>query len=229
MSFIHTPNLIIEQHQNLKRVNINGKRYYQIPDGDTVEAFPSITTVLDANPEKKKSLAAWRARVGNDTANKIAAGAASRGTSLHLIGERYLGNDPDYMSGAMPTAQSMFLDLKPILDEHIGNIICQEASMFSRTLKIAGTADVIAEWDDELATVDLKNSIRPKKEEWITDYYLQVAAYSAMFYEMTGIAIKKGVIIIAVENSQPQVFECRVWSWLPKLLEQIKYHREVSG
>ena len=77
----------------------------------------------------------------------------------------------------------------------------------AKSLGVAGTVDCIAEYEGELAVIDFKTSKKPKPEKWIEHYYVQCAAYACMLYEMTGIMVKKFVIIMSCENGECVVYE----------------------
>ncbi len=225
MPFIHNETDLAKEQESIIRTSyMNGFRYYSI-DGKT---YPSITSVLGANPEKKRSLAEWRKRVGAKEANKISTTAAKRGTAVHQICEDYLNNNPEYIDGAMPDTVEMFSSLKPILDNSLGKINAQEVALFSHRLGIAGRVDCIAEWDGTLSIVDFKTSNKPKKVEWINDYFMQCAGYAAMYYEMTGIPIKDVVVAIMVAGEEPQIFKEKVANWLVPLTIAIKRFNEEN-
>ena len=219
MTFIHNDiDLAKDQESNIKTSYKNGKRYYSI-EGKT---YPSITSVLGSNPDKKRSLMEWRKRVGVEEANKISTTAAKRGTAVHQICEDYLNNKPDHINGAMPDSVEMFSSLSPILDNSLGTIYAQEVAMFSHRLGVAGRVDCIAEWDDTLSIIDFKTSNKPKRIEWINDYFMQCAGYAAMYYEMTDIPIKDVVVAIMVVGEEPQIFKEKVANWLVPLTIAIK-------
>jgi genome maintenance exonuclease 1 len=188
--------------EKLTRAAVDGKRIYKTPSG---KGYPSVTTVLGILG--KEDLQKWRDRVGHVEANKISTQASRRGTAVHKLCEDYLDNDPKYAMKHMPSNVHLFNTMKPILDERINNIWYQECFLYSNELQTAGQVDAIAEWDGELAVVDFKTSRKPKKEEWILNYYMQVSFYAFAFEEMTGIPVKKGVIFIGVDGNEPQVFE----------------------
>jgi len=187
-------------------------RTYITPEGNK---YPSITTVLSIRG--KESLAKWKARVGEEEAKKISVKAANRGTAVHQLAEDYVNNKSDWSKGAMPANLFTFNTIKPILDKHVDNIWAQEVPLYSDKFQIAGRVDCIAEYDGELTIIDYKTSRKPKKEEWITNYFIQASFYAAAFYELTGVAIKKFAIIIAVDDDEPQVFTGDTFKWLPEL------------
>jgi genome maintenance exonuclease 1 len=202
----------------LKTVYEDGRRFYLTPEGNK---YPSITSVLGANPEKIKGLMQWRKRVGEVEANKISQKASSRGTTVHKICEDYLNNEKEYINGAMPDSVGMFSSLKPILTQSVGNIYGQELALYSDHLGVAGRVDLIAEWDGVPSIIDFKTSARPKKLEWVDDYFRQCSGYAAMYYEMTDFPIKDVVIAIMVDGDSPQIFKGKVSDWLPSLAKAI--------
>jgi len=204
-----------------RKTTEEGRRYFT-PDGN---AYPSITTVLGVL--SKDGILEWRKRVGEEEANKISRQAATRGTAVHKLAEDYLDNLPDWNKGAMPANLASFNDLKTILDKRLNNIYFQEEFLYSDRLKCAGQVDCIAEFDGQLSIVDFKTSRKPKKEEWITSYFIQASFYAAAFYERTGIPIKQGVILITVDGNEPQVFKVNTYDYLEHFLSVRKKYKEI--
>lgn len=204
-----------------RKTTEEGRRYFT-PDGN---AYPSITTVLGVL--SKDGILEWRKRVGEEEANRISRQAATLGTAVHKLAEDYLDNLPDWNKGAMPANLASFNDLKTILDERLNNIYFQEEFLYSDRLKCAGQVDCIAEFDGQLSIVDFKTSRKPKKEEWITSYFIQASFYAAAFYERTGIPIKQGVILITVDGNEPQVFKVNTYDYLEHFLSVRKKYKEI--
>ena len=175
-------------------------RTYIIPDG---RKYPSITTVLSILHEEE--IAAWRARVGDEEANKVSNKATSRGTHVHAIIEKYLKNEDT--SGFLPHVIQSLRNIKPILDSRIGTIFGLETPLYSTHLRIAGRVDCIAEFDGVPSIVDFKTSKRPKKKEQIPNYFAQMSAYAIMWEERTGMPITNTVIIMDVDDNEPLVFK----------------------
>ena len=167
---------------DLKTQTTEQGRRYITPSGD---AYPSVTTVL--SEYNKKAILEWRQRVGAEQANKISRVAANRGTRVHSLCENYLLNKLTELKeqSLMPDVKQMFSSIKPIMDTNIGNVYATEQALYSNVMKLAGRVDCIADWQDELAVIDFKTSSKPKKEEWITNYFMQCAAYAEMFTELT--------------------------------------------
>ncbi len=194
-------NIIELGYDDLVAETTDTGRTYKCPDGSS---FNSVTTVLKVLSED--AIQAWRRRVGEDVANKIGVRAANRGTAVHSIIERYLDNNIEYDKDVMPDVLSTFKDVQPILDEHISEILGLEAPLYSKHLKLAGRVDCVGVFDNKLSIIDFKTSRKIKKKEWIHNYFAQASAYAIMFEERTGIPVPQLVIIIAVDNEEPQVF-----------------------
>ena len=199
-------------------------RTYTTPEGNK---YPSITTML--GHFGKEGIIAWRKRVGEEVANKISTQAATRGTAVHTLAENYLNNEENWSKGAMPANLFSFNQIKPILDKRVNNIWAQEVPLYSDKFMLAGRVDCIAEFDGELTIIDFKTSRKPKKAEWIQNYFHQCAFYAAAFYERTGIAIKKFAIIITVDDNEPQVFTGETHNYLKSLLKLRTQFAEEKG
>lgn len=204
----------------LERETIDGVRYYKIPDEEELLRFVSITSVT--THKNRQFFADWRKKVGEAEADKITRQATSRGTDMHSLVETYLYNIPE-LPEVQPLSQILFKIAKPELNK-INNIHALESSLYSKVLGIAGTVDCIAEYNGELAVIDFKTSKKPKPVEWIEHYFVQAVAYACMLYELTGISVKKLVILMACENGECVVYEEYDKQKYIKLL--IKYIRE---
>ena len=188
--------------ESLPTENIDGKRYYVTPTGEKYPSVTSVTGLLNRESIKK-----WRKRVGEKTANKISTQAARHGTSAHQLFEDYIKNDnfEEKFKGAMPTTQQAFISLEKELNQ-IGVVHGLESPLYSHNLQLAGRVDCIAEWDGKLSVIDFKTSAKPKKEEWIQNYFIQETAYAKMFEELTGETIHAIITMIAVSNGSSQLF-----------------------
>ena len=183
---------IIQENTSTGRYYVaNGKRY------------PSVTTVL--SEYSKKSITAWRKRVGEEEADRISRYATSRGTKVHSTIEHYLNNNDMSSYPIAADVKPSFVQLKPQLKK-IDNIHCLETRMFSDNLCLAGTVDCIAEYNGVLSIIDFKTSKKIKWNDWVGNYFMQCAAYSQMFHELTGIYIDDIVIMIAVDET----IDCQV-------------------
>ncbi len=187
--------------QRLPRRNVNGKRLYETPDGTL---YPSVTTIT--GQMTKKAITEWRARVGEKVANEITTKAASRGTSIHKLCEHYVLGTMDDVK-VMPSNKEMFDAMSKHLGDTLGVIKCVEGFLFSDFLRSAGQVDCVGEYNGVMSVIDFKTSKKKKPEAWCQNYFVQEAAYSFMFEQMTGIQIPQLVTIIGVDGeSEPQVF-----------------------
>ena len=186
----------------LERETIDGVRYYETPEGN--KKLVSITSVISYI--NRQIFIDWRKKVGAEEADKITRKATSRGTDYHTLAENHLDNKEFEHGTVQPLSEFLFLQSKDKLDS-IDNVHALESSLYSLELGIAGTVDCIAEHDGELAVIDFKTSKKPKPREWIDHYFVQCAAYACMLFEMTGIMVKKFVIIMSCENGECVIYE----------------------
>ncbi len=168
------------------------------------EIYPSISTILSAtaSDDKKNGLKNWRE---HEPAHEyITTQAQSIGTQSHQIIEGYLTNDLSLEEfDLLPIAH--FNNLKSFLD-NISNVTCIEQRMYSDKLKVAGTSDLIAEYDGELSIIDYKTKRKPQIDEYMYEYYLQTTCYAQMFQEVTGKKINQIVILVSSEKNSRQEF-----------------------
>ena len=214
----------------LERETVDGVRYYKVPDADEFVKLVSITSVTSFwNREK---FAKWRKKIGEEKANEITRKATSRGTDTHTLIEHYLLNE-ETLPKVQPISDFLYKIAKPTLN-NIDNIHALEGSLYSKQLGVAGTVDCIAEYDGELAVIDFKTSAAPKPRDWIDGYFVQAAAYACMYYELTGVSVKKLVIIMTCEDGECVVYEERDKAKYIKLLVNyiecfLNYQLELHG
>lgn len=214
--FTHCPPKKFKKYQEAVAVTAKGgERVYTTPTGN---AYPSVTTVLKAHSQA--GIQAWRKRVGDEEANRVAARAGGRGTRIHNLTEHFLNNvDPLPVKLA---DKEMWNSLQKPL-HRINNIRLQETALYSDTLRLAGRVDCIAEYRNELMVIDFKTSRKKKKPEYIEGYCMQVCAYGVMYQQHFNETIEKGAIIIGVEDEKPQVFIVELTEWYDKLV----YYRDL--
>ena len=221
MNFIHENVELTE----MNAVTTDSGRKYKTPEGVNL---PSITTVLSIL--SRESIAKWRAKVGHEEANRISHRASTRGTAVHEIIEKYVNNDPNFKEGYTPDIIASFLDLKPILDERLTKVYAQEAPLYSNHLGVAGRVDCVGIFDGKPSIIDYKTSMKPKRKDWIKNYFMQESAYAIMWEERTGQPIVQLVTIISVDGNDPQVFIEHRDNWVRPLKETIeKYNEEQSS
>ena len=166
--------------------------------------MPSITSITSFY--NRKVFQDWRARVGEEEANRVSRISTTRGTKFHDLVEKYLLNEDVKKSNPLPSTMALFVAAKDSLN-NINNIHALEKSLYSDYFGIAGRVDCIAEYNGELAVIDFKTSKKIKPEKWIEQYFVQETAYACMYYEMTGEIVKKIVTIMVAENGDCVVYE----------------------
>lgn len=178
----------------------------------------------------KSFLKEWQARIGVEEASKITNKAARRGTAVHGLLERYVLNQEIDLRKEIPFEVELFKQVQTILSPNINDILCSEGMLYSHKLKVAGSVDLVCNWKGKPAIVDFKTSLKTKRKDWITNYFLQTAMYAYMFWEMTGILCADLIVVIAIENSNyAQVFEEKTISWLPDVFTMCKeYHKRFG-
>ena len=200
----------------LERETIDGVRYYKVPKEEELLKLVSITSIT--SHFNKEIFVKWRKKVGDEEADRVTRKATSRGTDMHTLVENHLHN-VEILPKVQPLSEMLFNVAKPAL-KRINNIYALEGSLYSQFLGIAGTVDCIAEFDGELSIIDFKTSKKPKPREWIDNYFVQCCAYACMLHELTGLSVKKFVIIMSCENGEVEVYEERDKEKYIRLLTQ---------
>lgn len=209
-----------------KRVEENGVRHYALPDGSKV---PSVTTILDKtkSEEQKQALANWRKRVGEKRAQEITTEAAGRGTRMHKYLEDFVLDDVLKDAGSNPYSQQSRRMAQKIIEEGLVNVNeywGTEVPVYFPGL-YAGTTDCLGLWKGKPAIIDFKQTNKPKKTEWIIDYFTQLCAYGNAHNEVHGTNIRTGVILMAAAPAsvddpvvyQEWVIEDEVWDHFSEL------------
>jgi len=196
-------------------------RVYITPEGRT---YPSVTTVLGYGDNEW--LTEWKAKVGPYEADLISKRAAARGTRLHKLCEDTLCNNP---SKPDMFDRDMFATFKKAL-MRIDNIHCIEKRLHSDILRVAGTVDLIAEFDKNRAIIDWKTSRRIKRRDEIGSYFAQCGAYALAYEERTGIKVPDIVIVMGVDDEpEPLIFKEKAKDWIPEFIKQRKIFRLGMG
>ena len=209
---------------SLNRIDGETARLYETPTG---QRYPSVTTVLGKMSDKT-ALNEWRKRVGDEEANRVSARAASRGTVIHNMCEKYILDEE--IDTSLPHNMVIFRQIKGILDEKVDMIRATECTLFSHHLKIAGTCDLIADYDGRLSIIDYKTSTKRKRKDWIEGYFLQCCLYSYLLWEMSVIAVKVIVIVIGVDDElDAQVFVERPANYIEKAADMVRSYHQMYG
>jgi len=223
-------------NETIERVEKNGHRYYQVKrDGVITGTYPSMTTIL-GNTKDTSGIAKWRDRVGHAEADRISNLSMNRGTILHRLIELYKATKgtPDERLAELKDIASTDEECIQFKDEELGEHWLEEGwimfmkfwnnpeETFDRIEEVlaaekfiwsergfAGTLDNVSRTTDRgVLIIDYKNSRKPKRDEWIEDYFLQVAGYSVAYYERTGIVPEGCEVWIANElDEKPQIFK----------------------
>jgi genome maintenance exonuclease 1 len=180
---------------DLETVQEDGRRFYLTPSG---KKYPSMTTVLQLMTAE--GIAKWRARVGEEVANKISVQAARRGTLMHKLCEDYVNNEKIDTDALMPLDYQNFNALKEQMDKHFGKVYGQEIALYSDFLEMAGRVDCIAEYKGKLSIIDYKTARKAKKRENIKNYFMQAAGYAVMYEEIFKQPINQLVILMSVDH-----------------------------
>ena len=194
------------EYPKSQREIIKGRRHYSVSD----QKLPSVTTILSKTQpkEKRDSLAQWRERVGNLEATRIMDQAAARGTAMHTLLEHYLLGEKH--ADLTDIGQQATMMAEKVIDEgikgHLDEVWGSEVTVWYPDL-FAGATDVVGVYNGKESIVDFKQTNKPKKREWIDDYFLQLAAY-AMAHNFTyKTEIIQGVVLMCSKDGYFQKFE----------------------
>jgi len=194
-------------YKSIPRVTIEGKRFYSTPDGNNL---PSVTTILDKtkSEEKKQILEQWRRRVGYEKAQQITTEAANRGTRMHTYLEQYVRDGAIKDPGSNPYTWPSHAMAKVVVDKGLKNVSefwGIEVPLYFPGI-YAGTTDGAGIHLNEEAILDYKQTNKPKKREWIDDYFVQLCAYAEAHNEIHGTKIRKGVVLMCVKPDLDEQF-----------------------
>ena len=184
---------------------IDGKRHYDIGN----DKLPSVTTILSAtqSDEKKKSLADWRARMGAQSADRIRDVSAMRGTAMHRYLEAYIdGSGHKDLTSIGREAEKM---AKRIIESGLGDleeVWGQEVTLYYPGL-YAGATDIVGMYEGQPAIIDFKQTNKPKKREWISDYFSQLGAYCMAHNYVYNTKIQTGIVLMCSKDGMFQKFE----------------------
>ena len=172
------------------------------------QKLPSVTTILSATKEGD-GLKKWREKVGEEEAERIRSEAAARGTYMHDLLERQI-RDGDIWDFTPESADQKraYKMACTIMDEgfpSISQVYGCEISLYYPD-KYAGKSDVVGVHNDELSIMDFKQTNKPKRRQWVWDYFQQLAAYALAHNELYGTEIEKGVILMCSVDCLYQEF-----------------------
>ena len=215
------------------RESVEGKRLYATPGGNKV---PSVTTILDKTKprEKVEALNNWRKAVGEKKAQEITTEAANRGTRMHKWLEDYVKNNREMGEpGTNPYSIQSHKMAQQIVEQglvHVDEMWGIEVPLYVEGL-YAGTTDACGVYKSKPAIIDYKQTNKPKKTEWIEDYFLQLCAYGLAHNETHGTDIQQGVILMCSQDFQFQTWtvEGAEWErWTNKWLERVEQYYRLA-
>lgn len=232
MSTLQPPPFVEKfQYKSCKQINdpITRKRVYLTPDG---ESLPSVTTILGATKDMT-ALNEWRKRIGEDKAAQITKEAAGVGTAMHGNLERFLaglqrqpGNNPVHVQANKMADTIIEHGLK-----NVDEVWAMEQSLYFPGL-YSGTTDLVCVYKGNPCIADYKQTNKPKKEEWIEDYKIQLTAYIMAHNEVYNTDIQEGHVFMCSRDLQYQQFdlwpdEFAYWQeqWLKKIEEYYTKNR----
>ena len=209
---------------------LDGKRHYNINH----EKLPSVTTIIShtQTEEKKAKLEEWKAKVGHEQAEIIKQEAGNRGSNMHNILESYLKGQLNLDLLEVNTTAKIMADeiIENGLKNKLSEIWGAEATVYYPG-KFAGTADCIGVYSGKETILDFKQSNKPKKEEYITDYFLQLAAYSLAHNTVYNSKITQGVILLCTIDGLFQEFKIEgneLINFQNKFLERVeKFYNQL--
>jgi genome maintenance exonuclease 1 len=195
------------KYEKLTRDESSGKRLYATPQGHKV---PSVTTVLDkTKPEESRiALANWRKAIGEKKAQEITTEAANRGTRMHKFLEDYVKGEVMNENITNPFAQQSQKMAKIVIEKgmcNVSEVWGSEVPLYFPEL-YAGTTDCVGVHNGDESILDFKQTNKPKKLEYISDYFLQLTAYALAHNEVHGTNIRKGVILMCSKDFEYQEF-----------------------
>jgi len=194
-------------YEKLQRIEVNGKRRYQTPTGSPVA---SVTTILGETKDKAH-LIAWKRRVGEQKAQEIVTEASGVGTRMHKYLEDYIDTGEWPNPGSNPYAQQahmMATQIKENAMVHVDEIWGSEVPLYVPGI-YAGTTDLVGTYKGNPCIMDFKQTNKPKKVEWVEDYFLQLTAYAIAHNEVHGTNICEGHVFMCSRAGEYQQFD--IW------------------
>ena len=204
----------------------SGTRVYDINNS----RLPSVTTILGAT-KNQQFIKDWKAKIGEQEADRIKNHSSKRGTAMHKFLESYIqGVGYDDLTGigqeAKPMAEKIIeVGLTPVEEVYGSEVTLHYPGLY------AGSTDLVCLHNDMESIVDFKQANRPKKEEWIEDYYMQIAAYAMAHDYVYGSKIRQGVIMVCTPDLYYQEFKVQdadIKARKHKFLKRLDMYHELQ-
>ena len=217
-------------YEKLKRVEVGGKRRYAAPGGPPVA---SVTTILSGTKDMSH-LIAWKKRVGEQKAQEIVTEASGVGTRMHHYLETYVETGEWPQPGSNPYAQQAHMMATVIKEQamvDVDEIWGSEVPLYVPGI-YAGTTDLVGQYKGNPAILDFKQTNKPKKLEWVEDYFLQLTAYALAHNEVHGTDIREGHIFMCSRAGEYQQFD--LWpdefaEWEQEWWNRCRQYYEKNG
>jgi len=212
------------------RSTTDGLRTYDVGE----QKLPSVTTILGAtkSQESQDSIARWQARVGQDEATRIKEQAAARGTDMHthlehhLLGQGYLDLTPEGREAKLMADTIVDKGFKDLQEVWGSEVVVYYPGLY------AGATDVVGVYDYEDSIIDFKQSNKPKRKEWIDDYFMQLGAYAMAHNYVHRTEITQGVILMCTPDNYFQKFQVKGKEFIKyqhQFLERVgKYYEQIN-
>jgi len=193
------------------------------------DKLPSVTTILSRTKDQS-FLDRWKAKVGYEEAERIKNLSSKRGTSMHKFLEKHITGEgyedlTEIGVQAKPMAQKIIdVGLAPIKEYYGSEVTLHYPGLY------AGSTDLVCFHDGKETIVDFKQSNRPKREEWVQDYYLQIAAYAMAHDQIHGSSIEQGIIMVCTPDLYLQEFRFQgveLRQWKHKFLKRLDEYYEI--
>lgn len=192
------------KYKDCVQINLDSGRVYLTPDGERV---PSVTTILSATKDMTH-LVEWRKRVGEENAKAITKAASGVGTSMHNNLERFIAGIERKPGNNLVHVKAH--EMANVIIEkglsQINEIWAIEQSLYYPGL-YSGTTDGVGVFNGEPTIFDYKQTLKPKKAEWVEDYFIQLTAYILAHNLIYETDIKRGVIFMCSQDLQYQQFD----------------------
>ena len=207
------------------RSDDEGNRTYDVKG----TKLPSVTTILSRTKDQT-FLKKWRAKVGEQQAEVIKNISSKRGTAMHKYIEAYI------LQKGYEDMTSLGQQAKTMANKLIENALLPVEEYFGSEVTLyypglyAGTTDLGCMHNDMETICDFKQANSPKREEWIEDYKLQIAAYAMAHDYIHGSMIQQGIIMICTPDLYVQEFKFQgqeLREWKHKFLKRLDQYYEL--
>ena len=215
------------EYHTLKQINEGGKRVYETPNGDKV---PSVTTILSKTKDMTH-LNEWKQRVGEQVAQRIVKEASGIGSAMHNNLEKFLSGEQRVPGLNLVHVQANKMANQIIQNAlvHVDEVWGIEQALYFPGL-YSGTTDLVGQYKGNPAIMDFKQTNKPKKKEWVEDYFLQLVAYSEAHNEVYGTNIREGHIFMCSRDLNYQQFDLEPTHyqyWLDQWLARVEQYYKL--